>query len=333
MEAAERSAPEAGAAPICRALNVPRASFYRWRKRKTAPPPERAPRPKPARALSDGERRAVLDALHSDRFADKAPATVRAQLLDEGAYLCSVKTMYRILEAEDEVRERRNQLRHPQYKKPKLVAAEPNRVWSWDIAKLLGPVKWTHYHLYVVLDIFSRFVVGWMVATRESAALAKRLIEESCRKQGVTPGSLAIHSDRGSSMKSKVVAQLLADLGVTKSHSRPHVSNDNPYSESQFKTLKYRPGFPERFGSIEDARAFCQAFFQWYNQEHRHSGIAYLTPANVHDGRAGEVVAKRQIALDAAYKAHPERFVKGPPKHPKLDGAVWINPPEKADSS
>lgn len=267
--------------------------------------------------------------LHSERFVDQSPAEIYATLLDEGRYLCSVRTMYRILEAEDEVRERRNQARHPHYRKPELLAMEPNEVWSWDITKLLGPAKWTYFYLYVILDIFSRYVVGWMVAHRESAALASRLISDTCEKQEIGSEALILHADRGTSMSSKCVAMLLADLGVTKTHSRPHVSNDNPFSESQFKTLKYRPEFPRRFGCIEDARSFCRGFFDWYNTRHRHSGIGWLTPETVHYGQAKAATAARQEALDEAYRRHPERFLGGPPVAPTLPSAVWINPPDK----
>ena len=322
---------DVGVDSACGGLGIPRATFYR----QTGPRPQKArkPRPRPPRALSDRERQAVLDVLNSERFADKAPDEVYATLLDEGTYLCSRRTMYRFLAEAGEVRERRDQLRHPDYKKPELLATGPNQVWSWDITKLLGPAKWTYYYLYVILDIYSRYVVGWMVATRESKTLAKKLIAEACRKQGIVPGQLTIHADRGSSMKSKAVAFLLADLGVTKTHSRPHVSNDNPYSESQFKTLKYRPDFPERFGSIEDGRAHCQVFFPWYNVEHRHSGIGLLTPADLHHGRADAVVARRQIVLTAAYAANPERFVKSHPVPPAVPEAAWINPPAQRSTS
>jgi len=288
-------------------------------------------RPRQTRALGEHERERVLGVLHSDRFVDKAPAEVFSALLDERVYLCSVRTMYRILADSQEVRERRNQLRHPTYKKPELLATAPNQVWSWDITKLLGPAKWTYFYLYVILDIFSRCAVGWMVASRESAELAKRLIRETVEKQGILENQLIIHSDRGPSMKSHGVAQLLGSLGVTKSHSRPHVSNDNPFSESQFKTLKYRPDFPDRFGSQEDARSFCQNFFHWYNDEHYHSGIAMLTPAMVHYGLADQVLAKRQQVLDVAYAHHPERFVSKPPSPAQQPNAVWINPPPMPD--
>jgi putative transposase len=235
--------------------------------------------------------------------------------------------MYRILAEHGAVKERRDQLRHPAYAKPELLATRPNEVWSWDITKLLGPAKWTYFYLYVILDIYSRFVVGWMLAERESARLARRLIEQTIAKQQIAPGQLTVHADRGSSMKSGLVAQMLADLGVTKTHSRPHVSNDNPFSESQFKTMKYRPQFPERFGSFHDAHAFCRQFFGWYNTEHRHSGIGLYTPEAVHSGRAVDLQKSRRQVLFAAFRAHPERFVRGAPTPPTLPGAVWINPP------
>ena len=264
MQAVEQLAPTSGTQPTCAALGVARATLYRRRRSQAAPAPTQAERSSP-RALEAEERQAVLATLHSDRFVDQSPAAVYATLLDEGTYLCSERTMYRLLEGAGEVRERRDQLRHPAYVKPELLASRPNEVWSWDITKLLGPAKWSYFYLYVLLDIFSRYVVGWMVAHRESATLAKKLIAESARKQAIERGQLTVHADRGSSMISKPVALLLADLGVTKTHSRPQVSNDNPFSEAQFKTLKYRPEFPDRFGSIEDARAFCVGFFDWYN--------------------------------------------------------------------
>ena len=324
METAFAVAPEIGLAPACRALGVSRATAYRQRNPK---PPSPRTRPRSPLALSDEERSAVLAQLHAERFVDASPAAVYATLLDEGTYLASERTMDRVLAANAEVRERRAQLRHPAYAKPELLASGPNELWSWDITKLKGPAKWTWFYLYVILDVFSRYVPGWMVATRESAALAERLIADTVAKQGIAPDQLTIHADRGSSMASKPVALLLADLGIAKSHSRPHTSNDNPYSEAHFKTLKYRPGFPARFGSIEDARAFCQRFFPWYNTEHRHSGIGLLTPAIVHAGLAPEVQAARAITLSQAYAAHPERFVRHAPRPPDLPTAVWINPP------
>ncbi len=327
METAFAVAPEIGLVSACRALGVSRATAYRHR----SPKPPAAPRPRRGSplALTDEERSAVLAQLHAERFVDASPAAVYATLLDEGTYLASERTMYRVLAANAEVRERRAQRRHPAYAAPELLASAPNELWSWDITKLKGPAKWNWFYLYVILDVFSRYVPGWMVATRESAALAERLIADTVAKQGIAPDQLTIHADRGSSMASKPVALLLADLGIVKSHSRPHTSNDNPYSEAHFKTLKYRPGFPDRFGSIEDARAFCQRFFAWYNTEHRHSGIGLMTPAIVHAGLAPEVQAARAITLSQAYAAHPERFVRRAPRPPDLPTAVWINPPPK----
>lgn len=331
IENTKELAPQVGVAPVCRALGLPRASVYRaWEAQQN--PPVQAPRPTPARALSQDEREAVLEVMHEPRFVDQPPAQVYATLLDEGRYLCAARTMYRILDAAGEVKERRNQREHPVYAKPELLATGPNQVWSWDITKLKGPAKWNYFHLYVILDIFSRHVVGWMVANRESAALAERLIAETCEKQGILPDQLTLHADRGTSMKSKCVAMLLADLGVTKTHSRPQVSNDNPFSESQFKTMKYRPDFPARFGSLEDARAHCQAFFAWYNGEHHHSALGWMTPEDVHYGRTEAITAARQQTLAAAYAEHPERFVHKAPQAPSVPEAVWINPPQpKAD--
>jgi putative transposase len=333
MDAVTHLAPTVGIVAACDCLGVARASFYRQRPvlgPPAAPPPEPAlpaERPVPARALNPVERANVLAVLHAERFQDRSPAAVQATLLDEGQYLCSTRTMYRILEQEGESRERRAQLVHPAYQKPELLATAPNQLWSWDITKLLGPAKWTYFYLYVILDVFSRYVTGWMIAHRESAELAKQFIEETIRKQQVPAGQLNIHADRGRVMTSKPVAFLMADLGVTKTHSRPYVSDDNPYSESQFRTLKYRPEFPNRFGCIQDSRAFCQQFFHWYNQEHRHSGIGLLTPAIVHFGEAQAVLAQRQAVLDAAYQTHPDRFVRRPPKPLPLPSEVWINKP------
>jgi len=307
---------------------MPSASGYR--RRQPARPP--ASRPAPPRALDPIERQGVLDLLHT-RFVDDAPAQVHATLLDEGTYLCSPRTMYRLLDAAHEIKERRDQVRRPHYTAPELLATRANEVWSWDITKLLGPAKWTYFYLYVILDIFSRYVVGWMLAPHESATLAERLIAETCAKHDIPPGQLTLHADRGTSMRSKPVALLLADLGVTKTHSRPHVSNDNPFSEAHFKTLKYSPLFPERFGSIADARTFGQAFFRWYNDEHQHSGLGFFTPAVVHFGQAPAVRAQRQQVLAAAYARHPERFVKGQPQPADLPTAVWINPPAKRSTA
>lgn len=320
-----------GAKPACNAFGISRAGLYRRRAMSVSPKAEKK-RPAPPRALTELERQEVLDTLHSERFQDKAPHEVYATLLDEDRYLCSIRTMYRILEANAEIKERRDQLRHPEYEKPELLATAPNEVWSWDITKLLGPEKWSYFYLYVILDIFSRYVVGWMVATCELAALARQLIAETCVKQNIQMGQLTIHADRGSSMKSKPVAFFMADMGITKTHSRPYTSDDNPFSEAQFKTLKYRPDFPDRFGSIEDARLFCRSFFDWYNNEHMHTGICMLPPAVVHHGRAEAVITSRQNVLDDAYELHPERFVKKAPLHRSMPEAVWINPPKPATS-
>ena len=317
----------------CAALGVARASFYRRRAHLARPPIEPRPRPRPERALSEAERQAVLDLLREPRFVDLAPAEIYATLLDQGIYHCSIRTMYRILEENNEVRERRNQLRHPEYKKPELLAEGPNQVWSWDITKLMGPAKWTYFYLYVIIDIFSRRIVGWCVADAENAALFKILFDDAIAKHQVPPGQLTLHADRGAPMKAKATAQMLADLGVTKSHSRPHVSNDNPFSESHFKTLKYQPKFPKRFGCIEDAKAFCRDFFSWYNQDHHHAGIGLMTPDQVHYGQADLIHAARQHVLDIAFRKNPERFVKKPPQPPEKPTAAWINPPLKTSNS
>jgi putative transposase len=327
MTATTKLSPAVGVAVACQALGVSRAGYYRHQQPtrvRTAPTIRRAS----PRALSQDERHNVLAVLNSPRFVDQAPAQVNTALLDDGVYYCSTRTMYRVLDASQEVRERRNLLRHPHYHKPELLATGPNQVWSWDITMLPGPGKGSRFHLYVILDIFSRYVVGWLLAERECAHLAERLIRESCAKQDVQPEQLTIHSDRGPAMKSQTVAQLLAALGIIKSQSRPHVSNDNPFSESQFKTLKYRPEFPDRFESYEEARAFCVEFFAWYNDEHYHSGLRMLTPAAVHYGQAGPILAQRSLTLQAAYAAHPERFVHGLPKPKAVPATVWINPPK-----
>ena len=318
----------------CEALGVPRASYYRAQGRVSLEEPasrsDTRPRKTSPRALTREEEHAVLDVLHSPRFVDLSIPQVWATLLDEGDYLCSMRTMYRILDAHGEVRERRDQVRRPNYTRPELLATAPNQVWSWDITKLRGPAKWTYFYLYVLIDIFSRYVVGWMVARCESALLANQLWGESVRKHDIRPGQLVGHSDRGGPMTAKNFALLLADLGVTQSLSRPHVSDDNPFSEAHFKTLKYHPTFPDRFGALEDARAWCGPFFNWYNRHHHHSGLGWMIPADVHHGRVELVRAERARALDAAYQLHPERFVRRPPTPPPLPEAVWINPPATA---
>ncbi len=320
---------ELGVALLCSALALPRATYYRRR----APAPVAPARRKQARALSDAEREEILAVLHEPRFVDQAPSEVYATLLDEGRYLCSERTMYRVLAANQEVRERRNQLAHPKLPAPELLATKANELWSWDITKLHGPGKWTYFYLYVIIDVFSRYVVGWMVAHKESAPLAEKLIEETCQRQKIAQGQLTIHADRGSSMKSKAVAFLLADLGITKTHSRPHVSNDNPFSESHFKTMKYRPDFPERFGSLQDARDFCDGFFYWYNSLHHHAGIALLTPHDLHHGLGAMRQEARNAVLANAYEKYRRRFPRGLPRALPLPKEVWINKPKQAPSA
>ena len=328
MTVAQELALEIGPLAACEAMGVSRATFYRERKPKGPP----GPRPTPKRALSERERQAVLAECHKEEFVDRPPATIQATLADRGIYLCSTRTMYRILDAAKEVKERRKQAAHPVYVKPELCALAPNQVWSWDITDLKGPVRGSRYKLYVTIDLFSRLVVGWTVQYKEDEDLAKEFHRQNYLRHGIRPGDLTQHSDRGPAMISNTVNQLLIDLGVTRSHSRPHVSNDNPYSESQFKTLKYCPSFPERFGSIEDARSFCRRYFHWYNHNHRHSGIGMMTPASVHEGRAEAIYEARQQVLDRAFQAHPERFPKGRPKPPALPGPAWINRPENLEN-
>ena len=310
---------------ICAGLGIGRASFYRWQR----PSPRAVTERMHPRALTVNERHQVLGVLNSERFCDQAPGEVYATLLDEGRYLCSERSMYRILAEHQQVRERRDQRRHPCYQAPELIASRPNEVWSWDITKLMGPAKWTYFYLYVILDIFSRYVVGWMLAYRESAELAKKLIEQTIERHTIGPGTLTVHADRGAPMRSKVVAFFLAELGVTKSHSRPYVSNDNPYSESQFKTMKYRPEFPDRFGCYQDAHRFCAEFFPWYNHEHHHSGLGYLTPYEVHWGLAEKRRDQRAGVLQLAYERNQQRFVRGMPKPALLPTAAWINKPKE----
>ncbi len=324
--------PELGIAPACAALGLSRATFYRRPLsgvgKAVSASSRRAVRRLSPRAQTPAEREAVLAALNSPRFVDCAPATVYAVLLDEGQYLGSIRTFYRLLAANQEIRERRQASRRPTYSKPELKATGPNQVWSWDITKLRGPVKWCYYYLYVVIDIFSRYVVGWLVATKESAGLAQRLIAESAERQGIAPAQLTLHADCGSVMKAKEMSQLMADLGITESHSRPHVSDDNPYSESQFKTLKYAPDFPGTFASLFASQDYGRQFFAWYNDEHRHSALGLMTPAMVHYGQSAAVQQQRATVLEKAYQLYPERFVKGLPKPPALAQEVWINKPQ-----
>lgn len=328
MEAVVALTPASGLnAAACAALGISRASVHRHRARARRPCALARRRPKPQRALTTEQRLAVHDLLREPSFVDLAPAEIYASLLDQGTYHCSIRTMYRILEEHDETRERRRQLRHPVYEKPELLAEGPNQVWSWDITKLMGPAKWTYFYLYVIIDIFSRRVVGWHVADTESASLFKVLFEDALAKHLVSPNQLTLHADRGPSMKAKATALMLADLGVTKSHSRPYTSNDNPFSESHFKTLKYQPQFPKRFGCIEDAKAFCRCFFDWYNQDHHHAGLGLMTPDQVHYGQVDAVHAARQETLDRAFRTNPERFVRKAPQPPAKPTATWINPP------
>jgi len=332
IQMANQLSSDVGKRAACEALLVPRATFYRYQIRENHIESVVKKRPLPPLALSREERQTVVDILHSDRFIDDTTYQIYATLLDEGRYHCSIRTMYRLLTQEHGcVKERRKHVQRPNYVKPELLATSQNRVWSWDITKLKGPVKWTYYYLYVILDIFSRYVVGWMIAHREQAALAKRLIKDSCDKQEIEHGQLTVHADRGSSMKSKVVAHLLGDLGITKTHSRPHVSNDNPYSEAQFKTLKYGPQFPQRFGSIQDARFFCQTFFNWYNKEHRHSGIALMTPEQVHYGMDKQIHQQRSQVLADAFQKNSIRFKGKMPVPKSLPVAAWINKPATDD--
>jgi len=329
IEMTEQLSKHVSVSQACQVMGVPRSALYRSRPREgPAEQPGVMPRSTPSRALSEVEKGEVQKLLNSERFQDCAPREVYATLLDEGRYHCSWRTMYRILEEHDEVRERRNQLRHPAYARPELLATGPNQLWSWDITKLRGPAKWSYYYLYAMLDVYSRYMVGWMIAERELAELGGELIAQTCAKQGIQPGELTIHADRGGAMKAKSVALLMADLGVNKSHSRPHVSNDNPYSEAQFRTPKYYPTYPGRFGSLADARQWAHDFFGWYNHEHHHSGLGLLTPADVHYGRAETVLVQRQMVMQQAYARHPERFVNGLPRLPELPTAVWINPPQ-----
>jgi len=326
--AAETARSGISIAAACQALSLSRATFYR---RKEAAPVAGStalqPCRVPGRGLSVIEQEHVLSELHSDRFMDLAPPQVYAKLIDEGDYLCSISTMYRLLRKQGEVVERRRLRSRSQAKRPELLATGPNQVWSWDITKLKGPRKWSYYYLYVILDVFSRYVVGWCIAERENAAIAEAMIQETLLRENIQPGKLTLHADRGSAMTSTTVAELLIDLGVIKSHSRPHTSNDNPFSESHFKTMKYRPQVPDRFESVEEARALFRDLFCWYNHQHRHSALALLTPATVHSGKGEAAITARAKVLEAAYASHPQRFVNKPPRPEALRPEVWINPP------
>lgn len=314
----------------CQALDLSRATLYRQMKPSSEQCRSPKPRSKPQRALSQDEEQHVLELLHSERFVDDAPAQVVAKLLEEGEYLCSERTMYRILKANGEVKERREQRKHPKYTRPELRATAPNQVWSWDVTKLKGPVKGQYFSLYVIIDIFSRYIVGWFLSTRANTDVSCHLIKETLKKYDLDPQKLTVHSDRGSEFTGSPVGTLFEELGVTKSRSRPRVSNDNAYSESGFKTLKYHHSFPERFGCLEDAKSHLRGFFNWYNNEHYHSGIALLTPATVHFDRIEETLRLKQKALDAAYQKHPERWVNGAPRVKRPSVEVWINAPTNA---
>ena len=315
-----------GARRACTLLSVSRAGHYRAGRPPRLGPPK--PRPRPQNALTDTETAEVLAVLRAPEHCELAPAQVWARLLDAGVFLCSIATMYRILRVVGEVGDRRRHQTHPPKKKPELVATKPNTVWSWDITKLRTDRRGVYYELYVIIDIYSRYVVGWTVAASESGELAKEFIADTYKRHKIIQGQLALHADRGTSMTSKPVAQLLVDLGVDRSHSRPHVSNDNPYSEAAFKTLKYCPAFPDTFGSLQDARAFCTTFFNYYNERHYHSGIALLTPATVHYGHTDTVQTARAVTLDVAWAEHPERFSRRP-RPLKMPASAWINDPSR----
>ena len=330
MNLVEGSKGHCPASKACDSVALARRTYYAWKRPPTAPAPgqESSARMPHPRALNKAQRQEALAVLNSPRFADQSASQVHATLLDEGVYLCSERTLYRLLKEAGQ-NTARYQRPRPAAPKPELLARKPCELWSWDITKLKAVEKWTYFHLYVILDVFSRYVVGWMVAYQETSELAQGLIADTCLKQEILPGQLTLHADRGSSMTSKGVGELLMDLGVTKSHSRPHVSDDNPFSEAHFKTLKYRPAFPDRFGCIEDARVFCREFFTWYNTCHYHSGLAHFTPEDVHYGQVQQKREARQVTLVKAFEAHPERFVKGVPQATEPPKEVWINKPTK----
>ena len=323
MSAAMVLARAVGTTKACAGLGVARATHYRQRHPRAPQPVRRTP----PLQLADAERTMVLDTLLSPRFVDFPPTQVYASLLDEGRYLCSIRTMYRLLAGQQAVRERRDQRMHPTYARPELVAQAPNDVWSWDITKLKTTLKWTYFYLYVVIDIFSRYVVGWMLSTRETGALARDFVEQIAQRENISPDQLTLHADRGSPMRSKTLNEMLVDLGIEASFSRPQQSNDNPFSESLFKTLKYSPTFPACFDSLEHARAVLTPFFDHYNHHHRHSGIGLMTPASVHRGQATAITAARALTLHRAFALHPERFKGKPPTPPIVPDKVYINPP------
>jgi len=328
MTAALAVSRDVGIQPVLAALGLSRATFYRHQRGLT----RRSSPPTPARALADREEARVLEILNSEEHVDSSPAEVYSRLLSKGTYVCSVRTMYRILARRDEVRERRRRARHPVYTRPQLLATRPNQVWSWDITKLRTEMPFVFLHLYVILDIFSRYVVGWMIAERQSAALASRLIDETYERQGIEAGQLILHADRGSEMVAQATVQLCAKLGITRSHNRPRVSNDNPFSESLFATTKQNPLFPERFTGLVHGLSWGREFFPWYNEMHHHSELAYLTPASIHHESFEPILGRRQAALDAAHARHPERFVNGAPVAKRPPSEVWINKPESEEA-
>lgn len=322
MTVIERNKSQFPITVLCETLGVNRSTWYNHLAPKTTPEGRTPPR-----KLAESERAEVLRTLNSETFQNESVPTVYAKLLDKETYLCSQRTMYRILKDQKQTRPRRHEREHPNYHKPQLVATGPNQVWSWDITRLKGPKSWIFYELYVVIDIYSRCIVSWCLSEHESGEQAKALIKAACIREGINKHQLTVHSDRGRAMRSKQLSDLYGELGIIRSLNRPRVSNDNPYSESQFKTLKYRPDYPDRFGSIEDARTHLRAFFEWYNTEHRHSGIAMMPPAEVHAGRSEEIRRKRQTILRKAHQRHPERFVRGIPQAKGVPEKVWINEP------
>lgn len=328
MTIVDDHADDVGIAPACRAINISRATWYRRRKKMNGTVLEHKPRKRSPRRLCDAERKHIIEVLCSEEMMDRSPRAVYAILLDRGEYLCSVRTMYRILAERRAVRERRLQRKHPEYAVPICCARTPNELWSWDITKLAGPNRqW--FCLYVILDVYSRYVVNWLLARRESGFLATHLIEHALHVRDIDPTALTIHSDRGSPMRSKTFVDLLVELDIDRSYSRPRVSNDNPYSESQFKTMKYCPQYPGKFESFESVRSWCTRFFTWYNHEHRHEGIGLFTPSDVYTGRHLQLTHARQEVLDSAYAEHPERFVRGRPQAPLVPKEVWINRPKE----
>ena len=328
MEMSKSLSASIGVVAACGVLGLPRSYWYRQQQPHENKPPRRAP----PRTLSDEACEQIRTVLNSERFRNQAPRQIYATLLDEGVYYCHWRTMYRILAQHDEVQERRQQRTHPRYTKPELLATAPNQLWSWDITKLKGEVRLTYYYLYVILDIYSRYVVGWLLDTAESEQAAHKLIVQTCTKQGIIPGQLTLHADRGPSMMAKSVEQLLLDLDVAKSHSRPYTPNDNPFSEAHFKTLKYRPDYPGRFASYEQSAAWAATLFEWYNNQHYHTALKLMTPVSVHYGFESQVRAQRQQVLEQAYRAHPERFVQGAPALQPLPATVWLNPPKEGGS-